>query len=184
MTMWTTVIRSPIAQMRAYATDGGIRAILWGDDVEARHGVTKPSEEKTDHPHLSRLAEQLARYFAGTLQEFDISLDPVGTAFQREAWDALTKIPYGETRTYSEQAVVVGRPKAARAVGAANGRNPIPIVVPCHRVIGADGSLTGFAGGLGIKQYLLNHERKFSGAADQQPLDLGTFRAGGTPRQG
>jgi methylated-DNA-[protein]-cysteine S-methyltransferase len=105
---------------------------------------------------------QLAEYFAGARQKFDLSLEPAGTAFQKLAWRALTEIPYGTTGTYGEQAARIGRPGAARAVGAANGRNPIPIIVPCHRLVGHDGALTGFGGGLERKRYLLEHEAAHS----------------------
>lgn len=102
---------------------------------------------------------QLEEYFAGTRTTFDLVLRPTGTVFQRRVWDALSRIPYGETRTYGEIAEAIGQPGAARAVGLANGRNPIAIVVPCHRVIGADGSLTGYGGGLDVKRALLDLER-------------------------
>jgi methylated-DNA-[protein]-cysteine S-methyltransferase len=105
-------------------------------------------------------AAQLEEYFAGRRQTFDLPLDPVGTSFQRAAWDALRTIDYGSTVSYGEQAARMGDRRKARAVGAANGRNPISIVVPCHRVVGADGALTGFAGGLETKAWLLDHERR------------------------
>jgi methylated-DNA-[protein]-cysteine S-methyltransferase len=108
---------------------------------------------------------QLEAYFAGELRRFDLPLAPEGTPFQREVWSALTAIPYGETVSYGELARRLGRPAASRAVGAANGQNPIPIVIPCHRVIGADGSLTGFGGGLAIKRRLLDLEAGVSGAS-------------------
>jgi methylated-DNA-[protein]-cysteine S-methyltransferase len=107
---------------------------------------------------LDRAVEQLAEYFAGERQEFDLPLDPVGTEFQVRVWRSLAQIGFGETWTYGRQAEWLGRPGASRAVGAANGRNPLSIVLPCHRVVGASGSLTGFAGGLGAKRWLLAHE--------------------------
>ena len=107
---------------------------------------------------LDDVVAQLDEYFAGDRTEFDVPLDPVGTDFQLKAWLALRAIPYGQTRTYGEQARVIGSPNAVRAVGSANGRNPISIIVPCHRVIGSDGSLTGFGGGLEAKRYLLDLE--------------------------
>ncbi len=107
---------------------------------------------------LAEAAEQLQEYFAGTRQRFALPLDLGGTEFQRRAWLALAEIPYGETRSYGEQARRLGVPRAARAVGAANGANPLPIVLPCHRLVGADGSLTGFGGGLDTKRWLLQHE--------------------------
>lgn len=107
---------------------------------------------------LCEAVRQLEAYFAGKLREFDLPLAPQGTPFQLEVWQALRKIPYGETRTYQEIAIAVGREKACRAVGMANNRNPISIIVPCHRVIGADGSLTGYGGGLEVKRFLLELE--------------------------
>ncbi len=109
--------------------------------------------------HLDRAEVQLGEYFAGTRRDFDLDLDPVGTDFQLRAWQVLRGIPYGRTLSYGEQAAEVGDPGAARAVGAANGRNPLSIVVPCHRVVAASGALTGFAGGLDVKAWLLDHER-------------------------
>jgi methylated-DNA-[protein]-cysteine S-methyltransferase len=108
---------------------------------------------------LDRAADQLAEYFAGTRSAFDLALAPRGTEFQRSVWHALCAIPAGETRSYGELAHSLGRPLASRAVGAANGANPISIIVPCHRLIGSTGALTGYAGGLGTKRWLLAHER-------------------------
>ena len=107
---------------------------------------------------LLQAAEQLTEYFAGDRKCFDLPLQPEGTLFQRQVWQALAEIPYGETRSYRDIAARIGRPKAVRAVGGANGRNPLSIIIPCHRVIGADGSLTGFAGGTTVKQQLLQLE--------------------------
>jgi methylated-DNA-[protein]-cysteine S-methyltransferase len=107
---------------------------------------------------LRRAAAQLLEYFAGLRRDFQLPLAPRGTPFQRAAWQALAQIPYGQTRSYAEQAAAIGRPTATRAIGAANGRNPLPIVLPCHRVIGANGALTGFGGGLDAKRWLLAHE--------------------------
>lgn len=112
----------------------------------------------SDAPFLRKAAEQLDEYFRSVRREFDLDLRPTGTAFQLAVLDALATIPYGETRSYGEIASQIGKPKAVRAVGAANGRNPLPIVIPCHRVIGADGSLTGFGGGIETKRYLLDLE--------------------------
>lgn len=112
---------------------------------------------------LRETARQLEEYFKGERREFDLPLRLDGTEFQRRAWRNLLEIPYGKTRSYGEQAERIGNPKASRAVGLANGRNPIPIVVPCHRVIGANGSLTGFGGGIARKRWLLAHERRYLG---------------------
>ncbi|MCC6131898.1 MAG: methylated-DNA--[protein]-cysteine S-methyltransferase [Acidobacteria bacterium] len=108
---------------------------------------------------LERAERELSEYFRGERQEFTTPLAPEGTEFQVAAWKALSRIPYGETRSYAEQAALIGRPKAVRAIGAANGRNPLPIFLPCHRVIGSDGSLTGYGGGLDKKEWLLAHEK-------------------------
>ena len=113
-------------------------------------------------PVLASAVEQLAAYFAGELRVFDLPLGAEVTGFQRLVWRALGTIPFGETRTYGAIAHAIGRPSASRAVGAANGRNPISIIVPCHRVIGASGELTGYAGGVEMKQWLLAHERRYS----------------------
>lgn len=114
-------------------------------------------------PVLAACARQLTEYFAGERRGFDLPLAPAGTDFQRAVWAALAAIPYGEVRSYRDIARAIGRPAAVRAVGAANGRNPLPIVVPCHRVVGSDGSLTGFAGGLDIKRRLLHLEGTLPG---------------------
>ena len=126
-----------------------------GEDLESDGNAV----EADDHPVLAAATAQLAEYFAGRRQEFDIPLDLTGTEFQRAAWSALASVPFGETRSYRQQAEAIGRPKAVRAIGAANGRNPVPIVLPCHRIVGSDGSLTGYGGGLPIKEFLLNHEQ-------------------------
>ena len=110
--------------------------------------------------HLAAAAQQLTEYFAGSRRTFDVALDPVGTPFQLVAWEALRAIPYGHTMSYGEQAVVLGDPRKARAVGGANRRNPISVIVPCHRVVGVSGALTGFAGGLDTKAWLLAHEQR------------------------
>ncbi|MGA2136803.1 MAG: methylated-DNA--[protein]-cysteine S-methyltransferase [Bryobacteraceae bacterium] len=138
------------------ASDTGIRAI----DL---HATTEPTgQERPSNPFLRKAAAQLRAYFAGELRDFELPLDMQGTEFQKRVWDRLLSIPYGETRSYSHVAHAIGTPKAVRAVGAANGRNPVPIVVPCHRVIGAGGSLTGFGGGLPMKRFLLDLEARHS----------------------
>jgi len=116
-----------------------------------------------EHPLLAAAALQLEEYFGGRRRTFTLPLDPVGTEFQKACWRVLAEIPYGETISYGQQAARVGKPKAARAVGAANGRNPLSIVVPCHRVVAADGALTGFGGGLETKRWLLEHEQRVLG---------------------
>jgi len=152
MTILTTTTRTPIGELRLVASDDGLRAVLWpGRDPE-------PDAREGHSPLLSETALQLGEYFAGQRTAFTVPLELEGTDFQREAWLALAEIPYGRTVSYAEQARRLGRPEAVRAVGAANGRNPVPIVLPCHRVVGSDGSLTGFGGGLDVKRALLEHE--------------------------
>lgn len=118
-----------------------------------------PAEPRGSDKVLDQTRRELDAYFAGKLKRFAVPVRPAGTDFQRQCWAALQKIPYGVTRTYGQQAEVIGNPKAVRAVGLANGRNPIAVIIPCHRVIGADGGLTGFGGGLPRKQFLLALER-------------------------
>lgn len=146
----TALYRSPVGALELECEDGAVTA-LRPADADAKDG--EPSE-------LSRLVfRQLDEYFAGTRQTFDIPLRLHGTPFQQQVWAALREIPYGETRSYKDIALAVGRPKACRAVGMANNRNPIFIIVPCHRVIGADGSLVGYGGGLDMKRALLDLEK-------------------------
>ncbi len=156
-THYCAVIDSPVGALTIVATDAGLRAVLWEDDAAGRvplpDVVTDP-----DHPVVAKAATQLSEYFAGTRTDFDLPMDLRGTEFQVANWLALSEIAYGSTATYGELAGRLGRPRAARATGAATGRNPLSIVLPCHRVMGRDGSLTGFAGGLDTKRWLLRHE--------------------------
>jgi methylated-DNA-[protein]-cysteine S-methyltransferase len=124
-----------------------------------KHRPELPAHSVRDDSRFTEVREQLAAYFAGELQRFDVRLDAAGTAFQQRVWQALTAIPFGATETYGGLATRLGKPSASRAVGLANGRNPIGIIVPCHRVLGANGALTGYGGGLERKQWLLGHER-------------------------
>jgi methylated-DNA-[protein]-cysteine S-methyltransferase len=152
-TLYDTV-ESPLGEL-LLAGDGDALTAVW-------MGVQPPSPGpgwRRDPGAFREAAEQLRSYFTGELREFDLALDPRGTPFQRRVWDALREIPYGTTISYAELAAAVGRPGAARAVGAANGRNPVAVVIPCHRVIGASGALTGYGGGLGRKRLLLDLER-------------------------
>lgn len=150
-------IPSPLGELTLVASEAGLAAILWEDDDPARVNLA-PRREDPDHPVLVETARQLSEYFAGSRERFDLPLDFRGTDFQKAVWEQLLAIPFGETRSYAEIARALGRPTAFRAVGAANGRNPISIVAPCHRVIGTNGTLTGFAGGLAAKQHLLRLE--------------------------
>jgi methylated-DNA-[protein]-cysteine S-methyltransferase len=156
-----TTIDSPVGELRLIASERGLRAILWGSEDAARIASIDDAElvEGTT-PLLDEAVRQLEEYFAGTRREFDLPLDPLGTPFQQSAWMVLRSIPYGQTISYGQQASRLGDPNKARAVGAANGKNPLSIVVPCHRVIGSGGQLTGFAAGLDVKSWLLDHERQ------------------------
>ena len=146
-------LESPVGRLRLVSNGESLTAIEW----EALQSGTPEGEECSDVA-LEACAYQLQEYFAGQRRSFELPLSPAGTAFQQNVWSALTDIPYGEVRSYRDIAESLDNPKAVRAVGAANGRNPLPIVVPCHRVIGSDGSLTGFAGGLEAKKILLRLE--------------------------
>ena len=163
-TLAMTSIDSPCGELRLFASEDGLVAVLWIDEhfnVPMRRPFANVSPN--NHPVLSMAVVQLSEYFDGSRTGFELPLIPDGTEFQRDAWRALQAIPYGETRSYGQQAAAIGRPSAVRAVGAANGRNRIPIIIPCHRVIGSNGSLTGFAAGVGTKRWLLDHERRVSG---------------------
>lgn len=151
------VVDSPVRKLTLVASDEGLAAILWENDRPHRVRLNIEAEDDR-HPVLVETARQLDEYFAGERNNFALPLDMAGTAFQRKVWDALLTIPFGETRSYRQIAEQIGSPTAVRAVGAANGRNPVSIVVPCHRVIGSNGSLTGFAGGLDVKSRLLTLE--------------------------
>ena len=150
-------LRSPVGVLTLIASNEGLAAILWENDKPRRVPLKVLAEDCT-HPILVETERQLREYFAGRRKVFDLTLDPSGTEFQKKVWGALLAIPYGETRTYAEIARQIGHPTAVRAVGAANGRNPLSIVAPCHRVIGSSGALTGFAGGLDVKAQLLRLE--------------------------
>lgn len=151
--------KSPIGRLTLVASELGLRAILWpNNDLRRVPGFA--GAKKGMNSAIETAIRQLDEYFAGTRHEFDVPLDSVGTEFQHSVWQVLRSIPYGETMSYRDQATLLGDSKKARAVGAANGRNPISIVVPCHRVIGANGSLTGFAGGMKAKKFLLDLEKK------------------------
>ena len=149
---------SPVGRLTLVAGEAGLVAILW-ENEDPKRVPLGPAEGDAGRPILREAERQLSDYFAGRRTVFDLPLDFRGTAFQRAVWGELLKIPYGETRSYGEIAWAIGSPSAVRAVGAANGRNPISIVAPCHRVIGASGKLTGFAGGLEAKAFLLDLER-------------------------
>lgn len=161
----STEMDSPVGSLTLVASDAGLRAVLWPTDTPRRVPLDSGStvEPNGEHPVLVEAVRQLREYFEGRRRDFDLPLDPAGTDFQQSAWTALRSIPYGTTVSYGEQAERMGDKRKARAVGAANGKNPISIVVPCHRVVGANGSLTGFAGGIETKDWLLTHERRTAG---------------------
>ncbi|WP_434609621.1 methylated-DNA--[protein]-cysteine S-methyltransferase [Pseudomonas sp. D2-30] len=150
-------IPSPVGELILVARDAKLAAILWENERLNRVRLG-PLELDSNHPTLKEAERQLLEYFAGQRRQFELALDFAGTDFQVRVWQALLTIPFGETRSYRDIAIQIGQPTATRAVGAANGRNPISIIAPCHRVIGTSGSLTGFAGGLAAKQYLLSLE--------------------------
>ncbi|CAA2104890.1 Methylated-DNA--protein-cysteine methyltransferase [Methylobacterium bullatum] len=161
-----TFLDTPIGALLLAGTDERLRYIGF---PTGKGAVTPRADWHRDDAAFAEGRRQLSTYFAGRLTRFDLDLDPRGTPFQLAVWEELTRIPPGETISYGELAKRIGRPSASRAVGAANGANPLPIVVPCHRVIGAAGSLTGFAGGLDTKRWLLALER---GTASTVPAQL------------
>ncbi len=146
-------VETPVGMLTIVAGDGGLEAVRFGGE---------PGAVDERHPVVAATARQLREFFGGERRTFDLPLELSGTPFQRRAWLALAAVPYGTTRSYGEQARLLGAPGAARAVGAANGRNPLPIVLPCHRLVGADGSLTGYGGGLETKRALLDLEARVS----------------------
>ncbi|WP_433268026.1 methylated-DNA--[protein]-cysteine S-methyltransferase [Actinosynnema sp. CS-041913] len=150
-----TTVDSPVGPLTLVATDGGLSGLYMTDQ---RYRPADDSFGPADASLFGDVIVQLEEYFAGRRTEFELPLDLLGTPFQRAVWTALCSIPYGETVTYGELASTLGRPTAARAVGMANGRNPIGIIVPCHRVVGSTGDLTGYGGGLGRKRQLLDFE--------------------------
>jgi methylated-DNA-[protein]-cysteine S-methyltransferase len=155
--LWFKFVPSPIGRLKLVASDSGLVAILWEHDSPRRVRLSE-LVLCPEHPILVRTEKELGEYFAGDRDTFTIPLDMRGTDFQKQVWEALLGIPFGQTRTYGQLANQLGNPRATRAVGAANGRNPLAILVPCHRVIGFSGKLTGFAGGLDAKAHLLKLE--------------------------
>jgi methylated-DNA-[protein]-cysteine S-methyltransferase len=167
-------VHSPVGTLTLVATDDGLTAILWENDRPHRVPLNVEAEDNS-HPVLVETERQLEEYFAGRRRQFALTLDLSGTPFQRKVWNALLAIPFGETRSYGQIAAQIGHPRAVRAVGAANGRNPVSIVAPCHRVVGSTGALTGFAGGLDVKAHLLAFEgaRVSSSAEVRAPVVAG-----------
>lgn len=152
MSEFRGTLESPVGLLHLEATQQGLSAVRFP------HRTPDPTARTRNHPHITEAKQQLSAYFAGKLETFSVALDWRGTAFQESVWLALTAIPYGDTVTYADIARAIGRPRSARPVGGAVGKNPLPIIVPCHRVIGTDQTLTGFTGGLDIKIRLLQLE--------------------------
>ena len=171
-----THIDTPVGKMRVGATDDGICLFDFQyrksiDSIMNRIETLSGKKFKEgNHPYFETLELQINEYFTGARKEFDLPLDFLGTPFQKSVWQGLLQIPYGETRSYKQQSIFLGNEKAIRAVAGANGENGIAIIVPCHRVIGENGSLIGYGGGLQRKKWLLDHERKHSGKTGQAEL--------------
>jgi methylated-DNA-[protein]-cysteine S-methyltransferase len=158
--LYYKTILSPVGSLRLMASDKGLCAVLFDGGRHNRVYFDGGLERSDDHPLLKKAEKQLKEYFAGKRKTFNVPLDIRGSVFQIKAWRELQKIPYGGTISYGEQAKRIGDANKARAAGMANGRNPLCVIVPCHRVIGASGELTGFGGGLKTKEFLLKHEKK------------------------
>ncbi|NUP95857.1 MAG: methylated-DNA--[protein]-cysteine S-methyltransferase [Planctomycetaceae bacterium] len=164
--LWLASIPTPLGRMEAAACDEGVCELAFPRPQSREKELASLCElldaevVRGSHPHLERLEDELTRYFEGKLKRFRVPLHAPGTPFDELAWKALLQIPWGETRSYGQQAALMGRPSASRAVGAANGRNRIAIVIPCHRVIGSTGKLVGYAAGVERKRFLLELERR------------------------
>jgi methylated-DNA-[protein]-cysteine S-methyltransferase len=159
MTLFYEEMKSPVGKLKLVASSRVLVAVLWEKERPNRVKLDQMSLDPR-HPILIETERQLSEYFAGKRTEFDLPLQPDGTEFQKKVWRTLREIPFGKTKSYLDLARAIGSPNAFRAVGAANGKNPLSIVVPCHRVVGADGALTGFAGGLETKAALLALEAR------------------------
>ena len=150
--------KAPFGVLTVVGSDLGIRFVMFSNDAHPKPLEKLHISDTEIHESVNNAVTQLEEYFSGSRHDFELSLDLQGTEFQVAAWNALAEIPYGRTASYGQQAASIGRPKAVRAIGGANGRNPVAIVLPCHRIVGADGSLTGFGGGIAVKKWLLDHE--------------------------
>ena len=150
---------APFGVVTVVGSGLGIRFVLFSNDAHPKPLEKLQISDTEIHESVNIAITQLEEYFAGSRHDFELPLDLQGTEFQVAAWNALAEIPYGRTASYGQQAASIGRPKAVRAIGGANGRNPVAIVLPCHRIVGADGSLTGFGGGIEVKKWLLDHEQ-------------------------
>ena len=150
---------APFGVLTVVGSDLGIRYVMFNNDAHPKPLERLHISDSEIHDSVNDAITQLDEYFNGSRRDFELPLDLQGTEFQVAAWNALADIPYGRTASYGQQAASIGRPKAVRAIGGANGRNPVAIVLPCHRIVGADGSLTGFGGGIEVKKWLLDHEQ-------------------------
>jgi methylated-DNA-[protein]-cysteine S-methyltransferase len=150
---------APFGVVTVVGSDLGIRFVLFSNDAHPKPLERLHISDTEIHESVNDAIAQLEEYFDGARHDFELPLDLQGTEFQIAAWNALAEIPYGSTASYGQQAASIGRPKAVRAIGGANGRNPVAIVLPCHRIVGADGALTGFGGGIEVKKWLLDHEQ-------------------------
>lgn len=151
---------APFGVLTVVGSDLGIRYVMFDNDAHPKPLERLHISDTEIHDSVNNAITQLQEYCDGSRRDFDLPLDLQGTEFQVAAWRALADIPYGHTASYGQQAASIGRPKAVRAIGGANGRNPVAIVLPCHRIVGADGSLTGFGGGIAVKKWLLDHEQR------------------------
>ena len=158
MKLFFKVISSPVGNLKLVCSEDALVAVLWEKEKSGRVKLPK-MESSPEHPLLLETENQLEEYFTGIRKSFDLPLNPIGTDFQKKVWTELQLISYGNTTTYGDIAERIGSPQSARAIGAANGKNPLSIIVPCHRVIGSDGDLTGFAGGIASKEKLLSIEK-------------------------
>jgi methylated-DNA-[protein]-cysteine S-methyltransferase len=163
MVLFYQEMNSPVGKLKLVTNDKALVAVLWEEERPNRVKLGTATLHR-NHPILREAERQLREYFAGARTRFELPLEARGSEFQQKVWDALKEIPFGDTRSYLDLARTIGSPKACRAVGAANGKNPLSIIVPCHRVVGADGTLTGFAGGLDKKAALLALEAKANGS--------------------
>ena len=150
---------APFGVLTVVGSDLGIRYVMFNNDAHPKPLERLHVSDSEIHESVNDAMNQLEEYFDGSRRDFELPLDLQGTEFQVAAWNALADIPYGHTASYGQQAASIGRPKAVRAIGGANGRNPVAIVLPCHRIVGADGSLTGFGGGIAVKKWLLDNEQ-------------------------
>lgn len=156
------MVKAPFGTLTIVASHSGVRFCMFDNDAHPKSMAGMHIVDDATHPVVAQAVQQLSEYLAGTRTAFTVPVDLEGTDFQIAAWNALSKVPYGHTWSYLQQATSIGKPTATRAIGAANGRNPVVVILPCHRIIGANGALTGFGGGISTKQWLLEHEKKNS----------------------